>query len=774
MSKKRELEKAAQDDPIGNANFKLSRYSIVDSFYGLEDDNMEFFISGFSKELQQEYSLYEKGLNYAKLACAINNTDFTNPVSVAKNFDELNGSLNDVFYGGTEDLESVKASIIASNPTITAGQMSAIESVFADLENGTLEENYEAMLLAIDILGSATSGNDLFLTKEDLLSNISNIGGAAKLGYNLSKSQAYFHFNSYERRKTQGKVNLKIVRSLPVKSLKVTLDEAKIYNVMEKGTWGEVYLQTRVGVVSDGTPTYDGFKGQFVQNGVPLYANGKSGYMTHDETPFRSLVKLKTDVDYMRDGEVMSFKYGGTEPRMMLFNASYADKNNTAAIFVEIGAYDDDGDNIDDDMIGVYSKTFLLEDFFAKDNQYKWEKTGENKYRITVEKHPVYDPYHLATLVEVGRDAAENQMKHNRDRLNTPSATFTFHIDIELGEIENSTAFDTKFEVEEDPSPFNFNQVNPTTDDTHDANFNYSFVGMGETRVLTKSIDGTMVYIYEPDVETKSMNFLYRIDKNVFPNLFGTDKFVDVDMVNDDFIAVLSKDSDKSYISTVNISQNPPVVVSNLEIATAKAVKIGVSSDGSSAFVATEDATDNLKLFEIDAIGTLTAADTETLPYKFHTMQSYDEGVMFITARKLMDDFTWDYKNRLILLKNVGGEITVMDMISFDGKGKNLYKTHQRAYPAKTDNFGAAFYAANKTNKVFPSELIFEWYKENDSYFFRDPLKSNETVNNYDDTSFIYNMKKGKDILSIRFSAELQCLREKSAMLTAIFQEQLI
>ena len=143
-------------------------------------------------------------------------------------------------------------------------------------------------------------------------------------------------------------------------------------------------------------------------------------------------------------------------------------ENNTAAIYVEIGAYDDDGDNIDDDMIGVFSKTFILEDFFSKDMQYNWEKTGD-KYRITISDYPVYDSYHQATLIEIGRENAEKQAKHNRERLNYPSALISFHIDIELDEISNYPDFNTKIMQDDDFESFNIDNVNPVVSFT-DAN----------------------------------------------------------------------------------------------------------------------------------------------------------------------------------------------------------------------------------------------------------------------------------------------------------------
>ena len=74
----------------------------------------------------------------------------------------------------------------------------------------------------------------MFTTRDEVAEKINLIGGAAQLGYNLSRSQGYFHFNGYDERKTQGKVTTGIVRSIPVKNLSVTVDKFHLYSVMEK------------------------------------------------------------------------------------------------------------------------------------------------------------------------------------------------------------------------------------------------------------------------------------------------------------------------------------------------------------------------------------------------------------------------------------------------------------------------------------------------------------------------------------------------------------
>ena len=145
--------------------------------------------------------MYERGLDLAKLACTISEIAGSPTMAVGR-FSTLNKDLDQVFYSGAEDLDSVKEAIFSANPGLTPSQISEIETAFEKIGEGTLEENFEAMLLAVDILGSLGAGRDVFTTRDEVAENINLIGGAAQLGYNLSRSQGYFHFNGYEERKS--------------------------------------------------------------------------------------------------------------------------------------------------------------------------------------------------------------------------------------------------------------------------------------------------------------------------------------------------------------------------------------------------------------------------------------------------------------------------------------------------------------------------------------------------------------------------------------------
>jgi hypothetical protein len=788
LQTKRDLEKNAEDDPLGNANFKLNRYSTTHSFYGLDDGLNSFFISGYSEDVQEKYSMYERGLDFAKLACTISDIAGVS-VSSIEALSSMDKDFNNVFYNGADDLDSVKEKIMSSNPDLTLAQIAEIETAFEKIGEGTLEENFEAMLMAVDILGSLSAGRDVFTTKEEVSENLNSIGGAAKLGYNLSKSQGYFHFNGYEDRKTQGKVTTGIVRSIPVKNLSVTVDKFHLYSVMEKAPDhpftgdplpvpggaenypGQVWVQSRVGVISDGTPDYDCEGAQFVgKDSVPYFENGNDDYTTIEGYPFRSLVKRKFPVVNMPAQTDYPFADKN------LFKAAYTGDNNTAAIYVEIGAYEDDGGNVDDDMIGVFSQTFLLEDFFSKSRQYEWTEISAGKYRITVSDYPVYGPYHQATIVAIGTENAERQALHNKERLDHPSGTVSFHIDIELGELESYPDFPTDIK-EDETETYDMEAIVFNTVFSSDTYKNQRFASVGENVIVTRNQNRSSLNVYEINESEMGYSLGYKFNLN--QDMFFRTNYYGAELTGDEkhLVVLARKESTAPFsLTVINIEGVEPVEIDSVEI-DGVAFKMAMLADGKSVAVSLRNDPDDLILYEISGSGTITKlSETTHLPYTITSLLAYENGLLlakstrFVSEADILDkenfytDLYPEEFNRehfLMLLERDGNDLILLDKISFFGglkdftagdrdRSHSFYKQFIEAdsnnYPIRKDSnsasFGGTIVSALDDNGS--TETFVRWIQEGGSYFLKDPKQYNEKVSVYDHGSFVYSRKAGK------------------------------
>jgi len=455
----RQIEINGEDDPIGEADFMLNRYSTNNSFYGLtQDGDQHFSISGFA-EIPNYYTSYDQTLDYAGLACNI-----TGAVTAGASLYNSVGSLiSGDFYGGL-GLDGLRESALSGLDS-SSQEYANISQAFDQLASGAATAETFALLENADKFAEYTSGIDVFLKNQDVTDTLGGLGGE---GHNSMRSEANYFFTSFEDRKTRGKITLKDVDAMPVVSCKVKLTDVQILdNFEEKGDSAEVKLRTRVGVISDKEPQYQGefaTHAPFMFNNELQYDNGAAGYTTLPNLPFKGYLLRSANYNGIDDGDKLPLGQG-----VKLYDALYPSDNNLAAIYVEIGLYEGDGGGVDDDMIGVLAKTFYLEDLYKNFEgfyQWRWHSNGAGTYTMHITNYPVYDKDSLESSVELlDAKAREQQMYHNKMRTDTPSALISFDLEIKLGDFVDYGVVDTNVSfVTGDPvhgkKAFDFSSVN--------------------------------------------------------------------------------------------------------------------------------------------------------------------------------------------------------------------------------------------------------------------------------------------------------------------------
>jgi len=440
MQEMRQNELNGEDDPIGEADFFLNRFSTEDSFYGISaQKDLEFSISGLPT-IPNHYTSYDRNLEYAALACGI-----TGAVDGGYNLYNFVGKLiSGDFYSelGLEEFRSDALDGVDENSEL----YTAINDAFDALKNGTAGPDIFDILKSSDQLGAFTKGVDIFNSLSEVSSDLGGLGGA---GHNVMRSEANYFFSSFENRKTRSNVVVKEVGGRPVTNVKVVLDSVKIEDNYEDGD-AEVKLRTRVGVVSDQTPSYQGdfaSNAPFMVDGKLVYENGSNGYKTLPNLPFKGYLVKNKNFNGIKDGDRLNID------AMQLYNAEYPANNNAAAIFVEVGLFEGDGGGVDDDMIGVYSKTFYLEDIYNMVDGQRWTHPHDRVQRLEVSV-PVYSAENLATSVELlDADNRTKQLKHNRERISNPSAIIHFTIEVTLGDYVDYDPVDVSTEkIDGDPN----------------------------------------------------------------------------------------------------------------------------------------------------------------------------------------------------------------------------------------------------------------------------------------------------------------------------------
>ena len=437
----RKNEINGEDDPIGEADFVLNRYSTNNSFYGLtQNATQHFSISGYA-EIPNYYTSYDQTLDYAALACSISGA-----ITAGSNLYNSVGSLiSGDFYGGL-GLEGLRESAL-SGLDESSQEYANISKAFDQLESGQATVETLSLLENSDKLEDYASGIDIFLKQKDVTSSLGGLGGE---GHNSMRSEANYFFTSFEDRKTRANVTLKDVDAMPVISTKVKLTHVQILdNFEEKGDSAEVKLRTRVGVISDQEPQYQGefaSHAPFMFNNELQYDNGGSGYTTLPNLPFKGYLLRSANYNGINDGDSLPLNDG-----VNLYDALYPSNNNLAAIYVEIGLYEGDGGGVDDDMIGVLAKTFYLQDLYKDFEgfyQWRWHSDGADTYTLHIENYPVYDKGSLESSVELlDPKTREQQMYYNKMRIDTPSALISFDLEIKLGDFVDYGVVDTNMSL---------------------------------------------------------------------------------------------------------------------------------------------------------------------------------------------------------------------------------------------------------------------------------------------------------------------------------------
>lgn len=423
---------AAKDDPIGSANFRLNRASSRHGFYGLEDDQMKAVnISG--KPKKNSVNAFENGLNYAKIICDTMSavSSIQSQVSTMKN--NLTLAWDIFSTGNLADVETLK-SVLLMAAGQDASKVALIEDFISKLKSGQLSEQFEVAVMLAQLSQDITQGTDLYDSFSGLAADLESMSGMGSLGFNMVHSECYFHFNGYGDRKTTANSTIGIVRSVPAQSISVVLDKVSVFDIKEEalGLPAEIFINTRVGVIADTAPvSWQKVNLQFTdENNSLILNNGSKGYLTCPNIPYTAYAKRTFPKrEFVVPGDYAP--WSSIDNTML--DAAWAPGANAAAIYVEIGTYENDGDNIDDDMIGVYSRTFLLEEIL-KSPGVEWQQVDATHWRLDVKNYPVYDAPNLETVVEVPEGAyREAQLAHNRDRLSHPSALVDFHITLQLG-----------------------------------------------------------------------------------------------------------------------------------------------------------------------------------------------------------------------------------------------------------------------------------------------------------------------------------------------------
>jgi len=396
-----DLELAAEADPLGSAKVTLNRYSVSDYFYGLNTrESFNFYMSGYPEE-NTKVDTYGDQLYYAQLVCGV-----ANVVSSGVKFAGLHSELLSLDYemmGISENAyDNILNSFAASGVLITAAEAQEIVEL---LETGDIT-GVKERLQSDENVADLTEGRDLFADLETLLAFGTNAGSAAN-GNNIVKTNAEFLLDPTEK-KTRANVTFERVGSVALSKIIVSLDKVKILSNHESGDSfnAEVILTPFIGVVSD--------------------KDGNSEHTVFNNTK--------------SDSRSVKYYYGVASGTTLEFpNHSYyydTDCGNVAAIYVELAITEDDEGGVeDDDMIGIFSKTFKLEEIFNQNAEYQWEKLSETEYRLHINEYPVYDSVNQQSIENPIGDPMNYalQKEHNAER--QPSALVSLFIDVTLGDV---------------------------------------------------------------------------------------------------------------------------------------------------------------------------------------------------------------------------------------------------------------------------------------------------------------------------------------------------
>lgn len=480
-----DVELAAEDDPLGSAKATINRYSVGDSFYGLNNqDNFSFYMSGYPEE-NTDIDTYGDQINYVQMACgavsiAASGYKFAKNANLIVNLDyDKLGDTADVIkiLGGTAAVAT------AANLATEAEEIAQL------ISEGKIDEAKERLKVSEDVSG-LTSGRDIYDDLDSLIANGKPVGSAGN-GNNVLKSSANYLLGT--GKKTRAGVEFERVSSVPVSNLSVSLDQVEIISNYENGL-AQISLIPFVGVISDSPRQGD------------------------------ELFTLFSDIDDSGDDPWNYLKFGYVDDGDVLDTANTilyqtSDSTNMAAVYVELLVREEDGIGVeDDDMIGVFSKTIKLEEIFNSDAEFKWTYLGGNNYKLVIDGYPIYNSANQLSLENPLDDNYEKQKTHNQNRV--PSALVSLTVNLTMGDITEAVPkVDTSIETGilasgKDTYSMEMSVVN-------DLEIDYSspeiFDILDGTAVISE-YNSRQVYgsFYSYDVATFAMQKLFEYDINDF------------------------------------------------------------------------------------------------------------------------------------------------------------------------------------------------------------------------------------------------------------------
>ncbi|MCK4710973.1 MAG: hypothetical protein KAU21_20325, partial [Gammaproteobacteria bacterium] len=420
----------------------------------------------------------------AQIACGVGNLA-TSGLNFYKSADFLL-SLDYAQFGEHADLVQSIAGIAATTGSVLLA--SQAEEIASMIENGQIEEARQSLKLNANI-NNLTEGTDLYSDLDDLFNSFSDVGSSAN-GNNVIKSNA--HYLLGEDRKTRAEVEFQRIKSVPVNSLSVVLDSVKIisnYEPDDDASGAEIRLLPYVGLISD---------------------RPREGVNTHtlfsDEDDGSAEVSGYLRFNHVEDGDVLT-------PAAHIFTSQ---GSNVAAIYVELAITEDDGFSVeDDDMIGVFSQTFKLEEIFNTNAQFKWNYLGGDQYQLTIEEFPVYNSSNQRSLENPLSEDYSLQQKHNRNR--SPSALVSLTINLTAGDLTTQyPSVDTSINVFEmnsgkDTYSMQMNEINSVEMPAF-TNSELFDVYAGQAIVTDENTKGVIGGIFKYDAETAAMSKLFNYD----------------------------------------------------------------------------------------------------------------------------------------------------------------------------------------------------------------------------------------------------------------------
>lgn len=705
---------AAKDDPIGAANYRMNRASSLHGFYGLDDASKNPVVySGYAKD-NQNYAM-ANALSWAKLACSavslMGSISSGGPGALLDNVSVATGLLalqqGDLTVTDIDNLQDLFLQLADGDAEL----IGAVNQFFYNVRKGVLEDDF-AEKLDFSVLSDAlnSENSDVWNEFSDLLTAVQGMRGVGQLGFNEIHSNAKFPFAPYDIRKTQGRSTVSVVRSVPLRQLAVSLDRVQVFDLQEDfsplNLYSELFLNTRVGVVSDQSPSsWSDVELQYVDDGAVVADNGAKGFATVGGTPFSAYTRR-----VFGNRKIMAANAGDdmfpftaadlTNPMMMNCQWTDASSNNAAAVFVEVGVYEDDGGTCDDDMVGVFSRTFLLEDLM-QEGQSSWTRISDDVWRLSVTNVPVFSSKWLQTEVEIGTSSTASQRQHNVDRLGHPSALISLHIDMTLGEFtdwvdENDYEVRELATSEALPTDLNPRVVASSDVGNIDQILTYSSSGVLTRQILRENDTQNRLDVWTVSTNPASITHqasLPGAGADLTP--FENSNYLNAALANDGrYVVVLSTNG----LSVYDVQAPDCLLSDEWPMAALYPSRLAVDALGDLIYVSLREYSSDLRVFTINDQGKLvlqgsyddinrTIVGLNPLPegglilhYAAHTetdCQDYDEGFWDDYDEALAWQGTYPHANGFWHMRRNGNALELEDAIDLAGDLSNTLMMRQ-------------------------------------------------------------------------------------------------